>query len=87
MTDPYSSLPPMPRLDLTMEQDFKLRRMQELMKNCPREQLVEVFMEVQKHNFILTNNLQHMLSAWLHSPPPTTPEEPPKYGISSGNNS
>ena len=81
MMDQYSSLPPMPTVEITIEQQFKLRKMKDLMENCPKDQLVEVFLEVQKHNFILTNNISQILSAWLDSPHPTTPEDQQKFGI------
>ena len=59
-----------------MEQEFKLRRMSDLMEKAPKEQLVDVFLQVQRHNFVLTNNLSQLLDAWMsHSHPPTTPEE------------
>ena len=40
-TDPYYGLPPMPVTEITLEQEFKLKRMQELLKRCPPDQMIE----------------------------------------------
>ncbi len=71
-TDQYSGLPPMPTTELTTEQMFKMRRMKDLLDKAPKEEIIPLFLEVQKTNFILTNNVGQLLSAW--NLPLTTPE-------------
>ena len=70
--DQYSGLPPMPILELTTEQMFKMRRMKDALEKAPKEEIIPLFLEVQKTNFILTNNVGQLLSAW--NLPLTTPE-------------
>ena len=68
----------MPTVELTMEQQFKLRRMSDLLDKCPKEEIIPLFLDLQKTNFILTNNIGQLLEAWtLH---PITPEDLLKPG-------
>jgi len=47
--------------------------MTDLLDKCPKEEMIPLFLDLQKTNFILTNNIGELLKAWtLH---PTTPEE------------
>jgi|TARA_Y100000289_G_scaffold66005_1_gene81052 hypothetical protein len=62
----------MPTTELTTEQMFKMRRMKDLLEKAPKEEIIPLFLEVQKTNFILTNNVGQLLSAW--NLPLTTPE-------------
>lgn len=62
----------MPTIELTTEQMFKMRRMKDLLEKAPKEEIIPLFLEVQKTNFILTNNVGQLLSAW--NLPLTTPE-------------
>ena len=41
-----------------------MRRMQDLLEKCPREEMIPLFMQLQKTNFILTNNVGALLKAW-----------------------
>ena len=78
--DLSSGLPPMPTTELTTEQMFKMRRMKDLLEKAPKEEIIPLFLDVQKTNFILTNNIGQLLAQWtIH---PTTPEDPSKSGIS-----
>ena len=63
----------MPITELTMEQEFKIRRMKDLLEGCPKEEMIPLFLELQKTNFILTNNIGQLLAQW--NLPLTTPEE------------
>jgi hypothetical protein len=63
----------MPVTDITLEQEFKLKRMEELLKRCPQDQMIELFLQLQKTNFILTNNVGQLLAQW--NLPHTTLEE------------
>jgi hypothetical protein len=63
----------MPTVELTLEQQFKLRRMSDLLEKCPKEEMIPLFLDLQKTNFILTNNIAELLKAW--TVPLTTTEE------------
>lgn len=67
-------LPPMPTTKITMEQEFKLRRIVDLLERdvTTKEDIIPLFIDLQKTNFILTNNIGQLLEAWtIH---PITPE-------------
>ena len=57
-----------------------MRRMKDLLDKCPKEELIPLFLELQKTNFILTNNIGELIKQWNH--PPITPEDQSKFGIS-----
>lgn len=65
MTMDQSYLPPMPTLDLTLEQEFKLRKMGTLLDQLSQADTKELLISVQRQNFILTNNLSQLLKAWM----------------------
>ena len=71
--NPSYGLPPMPVTEITLEQEFKLKRMEDLLKKCPPAQMIELFLDLQKINFILTNNISQLLAQW--NLPVTTPED------------
>ena len=50
-----------------------MRRMKDLLEGCPKEEMIPLFLELQKTNFILTNNIGQLLAEW--NLPLTTPEE------------
>ena len=55
--------------------------MKDLLDKCPKEEMIPLFLDLQKTNFILTNNIGELLKAWtLH---PITPEDQSKFGITS----
>ena len=80
-TDPYYGLPPMPVTEITLEQEFKLKRIADLLLKCPPTQMIELFLDLQKTNFILTNNISQLIKEW--NLPVTTPEDQLKSGTSS----
>ena len=82
-TDPSYGLPPMPVTEITLEQEFKLKRMEELLKRCPPDQMIELFLQLQRTNFILTNNVGQLLAQWRISPLLTTPEDQLNAGTQS----
>ena len=72
----------MPVIELTMEQSFKMRQIEDALKNpeVSKEDLITVFVAMQHQNFVLSNNIKQLLAQWqIH--PSTTPEDPSKYGI------
>ena len=79
-TDPSYGLPPMPVTEITLEQEFKMKRMEDLLQHCPPKQMIELFLQLQRTNFILTNNIGQLLKEW--NLPHTTPEDQLKSGTS-----
>ena len=82
-TDPYYGIPPMPVIEITLEQEFKLKRMADLLQKCPQEEMIKLFLDLQKTNFILTNNISQLLIEWPIIPPLTTPEDQLNAGMQS----
>ena len=79
--------PPPPITKLTTEQDFRLRAI-ELAINTPdatKEDIITVFLALQKQSFILANCLENLINKWPKPPtttdPRTTNEVPLMFGI------
>lgn len=72
--------PPPPVFELTMEQEFKLRQVNDLLQKADKKDIITVFMALQKQNFCLINTLNNLIKEWPRIPN-TTHEEPSKYGI------
>ena len=70
----------MPIIELTMEQDFKLRRMEDLLPNADKDDIITLLLALQHQNFALCNTVSNLITQWPTSPPTTTPEEPWKRG-------
>jgi hypothetical protein len=65
-----------------MEQEFALRRMTDLLPQAEKEDIITVFLALQKQNFCLSNTIKNLLKEWPNSNPHTTSEEGLKFGIS-----
>ena len=74
--------PPPPITSLTIEQDFKMRRLEDMLPKADREDLITVFVALQRQNFILGNNLTQLLQNWNKPDQTTTNEVLSKYGTS-----
>ena len=63
----------MPVMELTMEQSFKMRRIEDALKNkeLDVEDLKTVFIALQHQNFVLSNNVKQLLE-WGTRQPTTT---------------
>ena len=63
MTEPdqFSGVPPMPVVELTLEQQFKLRQIEDQLPNATKEDIITVFMALQHQNFVLGNNIKNLL--------------------------
>ena len=59
-----------------MEQEFKMRRIEDALNNpeTTKEDMITVFLALQRQCFVLGNNMNQLLKQWNH--PPTTHEEP-----------
>jgi len=76
----------MPITEPTMEQSFKLRRLEDLLPKADKEDIITLLMALQRQNFALANTVSNLVKQWpIHLP--TTPEAPSSAGISSEINS
>ena len=69
-----------------MEQQFKMRQIEDALRSaeCDVEDIIIVFLALQRQSFVLGNNLTQLLKEWNNrKDPPTTKEVLFKYGISS----
>ena len=85
MTSQQNSLyygPPPPITELTMEQSFKLRRLEDLLPEAEKEDIITILLALQRQSFVLGNNLTQLLKEW-NKPPRTTDEVLSSLGISS----
>ena len=58
-------LPPMPNLNLSIEQDLRIERIKRELPNASREDLEKMTYEFAKMNLILQNNLVQVFK-WAH---------------------
>ena len=73
MTDKSSpGLPPMPVTEMTMEQSFKLRRLEDLLPEADKADIITLFMALQRQNYALANTVSNLLKQWPNHPN-TTP--------------
>lgn len=80
--------PPPPVVELTLEQKFKLRQIEDALKNpeTKKEDIVTVFLALQQQTFVLSNNVINLIKAWPTQIPqdrPTTAVDQSQCGISS----
>mgnify|MGYP003116773911 FL=1 len=67
--------PPPPVTELTMEQQFKMRRLDDLLPKADKEDLITLMTALQHQNYVLCNTVSNLVKEWpIH--PPTTPEVP-----------
>jgi hypothetical protein len=51
-------------MELTMEQQFKLRRLTDLLPDAKKEDIITVFMALQHQNFVLSNTVSNLVKQW-----------------------
>ena len=57
-----------------MEQQFKLRRIDDYLAEASKDDIISVFVALQRQNFILSNTVSNLVKQWpIH--PDITPEE------------
>jgi hypothetical protein len=66
-------------MTLTMEQEFTLRRLTDLLPDAQKEDIITIYLALQKQNFCLANTIKNLLKEW--PTPNTTSEEGSKFGI------
>ena len=81
-TNQFPGVPPMPVLELTLEQEFKMRQIEDALKkpDVEKEDIITIFVALQHQCYVLGNNIQQLIHQWP-SHPNTTPKDPSKYGI------
>ena len=74
--------PPPPITKLTTEQDLKMRLIKDQLNKdeVRKEDIITVFLALQKQNFVLTNSLFNLIDKWPKVPP-TINEVPTMFGI------
>ena len=56
--------PPPPIIELTMEQQFQLRKIEDLLEKASREDIITVFMALQEQVYVLSNNVANLVKKW-----------------------
>ena len=79
---------PAPVLELTMEQQFKLKQIENALrdKDTKLEDVITIFMALQRQNFTLCNTVSNLVKKWptqIPQVPVTTSEGTLKFGTSS----
>ena len=80
--------PPPPIVELTMEQQFKMRRIEDAFNHpeSKKEDIITIFLALQRQCFVLGNSLTNLLKHWptpTQLDPTTIEEVLSKFGISS----
>jgi len=68
-------------MTLTMEQEFSLRRITDLLPEADKTDIITVFLALQKQNYCLSNTIKNLLKEWPISNQHTTNEVGSKFGI------
>jgi hypothetical protein len=66
-------------MELTVEQSFKLRRLEDLLPSADKSDIITVFMALQHQNFVLSNSISNLVKQWptaVKRGPAITSEEP-----------
>ena len=71
----YRGFPPPPVVELTMEQQFKLRQLEDLLDVADRKDIITIFLALQRQNYCLSNTVTNLVKKWPNNPLLTTPEE------------
>lgn len=61
----------MPTTKLTMEQEFKLRRLEDLLPRADKKDIITLFMALQEQCFVLGNNVSQLVKQWPNHPSTT----------------
>jgi hypothetical protein len=88
MNKSSTGFPPPPVTELTVEQQFKMRQIEDALNSSKGEidAIITLFLALQKQCFVLGNNVSNLVSKWPL--PPTQPDQNiidevvSKFGIS-----
>ena len=74
---PQYSGPPPPIIELTLEQDLKMRQIEDALKHreTTKEDIITVFIALQRQCFVLGNNMTNLLKEWNKPQDHRTTEE------------
>lgn len=59
-------------MEMTVEQQFKMRRLQDLLPEASKEDIITVLLSLQHQNFCLTNTVSNLVKKWPLPHPNTT---------------
>jgi len=62
-------------MELTLEQQFKLRQLEDLLKMADKADIITVYLALQKQNFCLSNTVSNLVKQWPNRHLLTTTEE------------
>ena len=60
---------------VTMEQEFKLRQLADLLETADKKDIITVYLALQKQNYCLSNTVTNLVKKWPNNPLLTTREE------------
>jgi hypothetical protein len=58
-----------------MEQQFKLRQIEDLLEVADRKDIITIYLALQRQNYCLANTVTNLVKQWPNNPLLTTPEE------------
>ena len=58
----------MPTTELTLEQSFKLRQLEDLLPKASKDDIITVFMALQRQCYVLGNNVSQLVKEWPNVP-------------------
>lgn len=56
--------PPPPVLELTMEQEFNLVQIEELLKKADRDDIITIFLALQHQTHVMKNTIANLIKEW-----------------------
>jgi hypothetical protein len=62
-------------MELTMEQQFKIRQIADLLESADKKDIVTIYLALQRQNFCLANTVTNLVKQWPNRPLLTTPED------------
>jgi hypothetical protein len=51
-------------MEMTVEQQFKMRRLNDLLPEAKKEDIITVLLALQHQNFVLTNTVSNLVKQW-----------------------
>ena len=54
----------MPTTELTIEQQFKMKQLEGMLPHANKEDIITVYLALQRQSFVLGNNITQLLKEW-----------------------
>jgi hypothetical protein len=54
----------MPIVELTVEQQFKMRQIEDALQTASKEDIITVFLALQRQCYVLGNNVSQLVKLW-----------------------